>query len=585
MVASTVSPSELLRGLHKITAFITGLRMRLHSSSLQAVLLLALALPYCVNLGASSIWDASEAFYAETPREMLVSGDYWAPHFNFGPRTQKPPLTYWAILISYKIFGVNEFAVRVPSALAALGVIFFCYGMGRLLFNPAAALMAAIVTATTARVFILARRLPIDMLLLFFLTGTLFFLIWAIQTGKKRKWALAYLFASLGFLTKGPVALFIPGVSYVLWALWARRFKVRDTYLWMGVAIFMLVALPWYVVVYRSHGLTYVAPFFLRDNIGRFASETMGPSRGILYYFSVAAADFFPWSVLTLCALALLWTQRRSAQPLKSLEFGLPLFWCACTFLLFSLSKNKQEYYIAPIYPAASIILAGTLQISARFQSALKSWWLWAFGLMALFLLSLSLLVPFVFHAFMPNLSLVLHYLPSFFLLAGSLFLARSLLRRNLAHGFSALAVSLWTVFMLGAWIYLPRLEPYRPVKRFCRLIEVQREAEDTAGYFRTALPSMVFYLKQPIFEEYDVEGMKRRFLSGKRVFCILTERDYRYFSDNQDFNLYILDRHARFSIRFGALLNAGYSPGEELLLISNRPNSNASPSEDRSQS
>ena len=95
----------------------------------------------------------------------------------------------------------------------------------------------------------------------------------------------------------------------------------------------------------------------------------------------------------------------------------------------------------------------------------------------------------------------------------------------------------------------------------------------------------MVFYLKQPIFEEYDVEEMKRRFLSGKRVFCILTERDYRYFSDSKDLNLYILDRHARFSIRFGALLNAGYSPGEELMLISNRPNSNASPTEDRSQS
>lgn len=582
--------------------------MRLHSPLLHTILLIALALPYCINLGASSIWDANEAFYAETPREMLVSGDYVAPHFNFSPRTQKPPLTYWAILVCYKIFGVNEFAVRLPSALAAIGVILFCYGAGRLLFNPAAALMAAMIAATTARIFILARRLPIDILLLFFLAGTLFFIIWGIQTGKKCPWALAYLFASLGFLTKGPIALFVPGMSFLAWALWARRFKLRETRLWMGGAIFVLAVLPWYAVVFRSHGWTYVAPFFLRDNLGRFASETLGPSRGIFYYFSVAASDFFPWSLLFLCALLLLWLHRKSLKPLKSLEFGLPLLWCACIFFLFSFSKNKQEYYIAPMYPAAAIILAGVLDQNIRawkakalrtrssaerpsasaFEvdspgAASPSWWLWTFGIMAILLLSMSLLAPYVFQSFMPNMSLVLHYVPSFFLLAGFTFLTWSLCRRKLAHSFGALALSLWIIFLVSAWIYLPKLEPYRPVKRFCRIIELQRGTGAASGYFRTALPSMVFYLRQPIFEEYDVEGMKRRLLSEKRVFCILTEKDYQYFSDNKELNLYILDRHARFSIRFSALLNAGYLRGEELLLISNRPNSQASPSEDRS--
>ncbi len=576
--------------------------MRLHSPLLHTILLIALALPYCINLGASSIWDANEAFYAETPREMLVSGDYVAPHFNFSPRTQKPPLTYWAILVCYKIFGVNEFAVRLPSALAAIGVILFCYGAGRLLFNPAAALMAAMIAATTARIFILARRLPIDILLMFFLTGTLFFILWGVQTGRKRAWALAYLFASLGFLTKGPIALFVPGVSFFAWALWTRRFKLRETRLWMGAVIFLLAVLPWYAVVFRSHGWTYIAPFFLRDNLGRFASESLGPSRGIFYYFSVAGSDFFPSSLLFLCALLILWLHRKSLRPLKSLEFGFPLFWCACIFFLFSFSKNKQEYYIAPMYPAAAIILAGALDQSIRAlrmhssaerlsasalemdspRGASPSWWLWTFGIMAILLLSMSLVAPYVFQSFMPNMSLVLHYVPSFFLLGGFTFLTWSLFRRKLAHGFGALALSLWIIFLISAWIYLPKLEPYRPVKRFCRIIELQRGTGDAAGYFRTALPSMVFYLRRPIFEEYDVEGMKRRLLSEKRVFCILTEKDYQYFSDNKELNLHILDRHARFSIRFSALLNAGYLPGEELLLISNRPNSQASPSEDR---
>ena len=145
--------------------------MVLRSPVAHAIILILISLPYSINLGKSSIWDANEAFYAETPREMLVSGDYLAPHFNFQPRAQKPPLTYWAVLLSYKLFGVSEFAVRLPSALAAIGVILFSYALARLLFGPRAALIAGIVIATTARVFILARRLPIDILLLFFLTG------------------------------------------------------------------------------------------------------------------------------------------------------------------------------------------------------------------------------------------------------------------------------------------------------------------------------------------------------------------------------------------------------------------------------
>ena len=203
--------------------------MRLHSHNslmTHAVLLLAISLPYLVNLGTSSIWDASEAFYAETPREMLATGDYLAPHFNYQPRIQKPPLTYWIIAASYKVLGISEFAVRLPGALAAIGVILFTYGIARLLYNPRTALIAAMITAATARIFILARRLPIDIFLLFFLMGTLFFLLRAILARKTHLWLCAYLSAGFGFLTKGPVALLIPAGACIVWALWSRKLKI-----------------------------------------------------------------------------------------------------------------------------------------------------------------------------------------------------------------------------------------------------------------------------------------------------------------------------------------------------------------------
>ena len=555
--------------------------MRFHSPSVHAIILLAISLPYFINLGTSSIWDASEAFYAETPREMLVTGDFLAPHFNFAPRVQKPPLTYWIIAASYKIFGIGEFAVRLPGAFAGLGIILFSYGIGRRLFTPRAALMAALITGTTARIFILARRLPIDIFLLFFLMGLLYFLVRAVQTRKKNAWIPVYLFAALGFLTKGPVAVFIPAAAFILWALAARRLRIADFHFLPGSLLFLAVVLPWYLLIYLRHGWTYIAPFFLKDNLGRFASESFGPSRGLFYYFGVGASDFFPWSVLALCAGIVLWRCRKTERPLKSLEYGLPIFWCGLIFVFFSLSRNKQEYYIAPMYPVAAILIAGVLdgmfekRISAaanRFRDASASWWLWAFAFLSFILTVFCLSTPYIFYLFMPDVRPAFHYTAAIILLAGCALFVWSVVRKHLKQCFSVLTALLWIMYMMCVTIYLPGLEQYRPVKKLCRLIETQLDADAESGYFRTALPSMAFYLRRPIFEESSLAGMRRRFHSGRRVFCIMSRKAYDSFAAGKEEGIYILARHPRFAVRVDALLNTRHSQEEELLLISNRP-------------
>ncbi|MDR0311085.1 MAG: glycosyltransferase family 39 protein, partial [Acidobacteriota bacterium] len=348
----------------------------IHSPWLHVIILAALALPFFINLGASAIWDGSEAFYAETPREMLESGDWLSPSFNYEPRVNKPPLTYWAVAISYKIFGVNEFAARLPGVFAALGVMLFSWGAARSFYGPRAALFAAAIAAVAPRVFIIGRRLPIDIILLFFLTGALFFLLRAINIAINTKEApvknsaanrrLAYIFIALGFMTKGPVAVVIPAGALLAWMLYAGRFRMLLSVMrpLEGAAIFLCIALPWYILIYLTHGWDYIALFFLSDNLGRFASESFGPSRGFFYYILVWFSDFFPWSFIGPAALISL--RKGFRERLRDASFGLPLFWCAFVFLMFSLSKNKQEYYIAPIYPAAAILIAGLLDKLGR---------------------------------------------------------------------------------------------------------------------------------------------------------------------------------------------------------------------------
>ena len=94
---------------------------------LLVILVLALA-PYFIKIGASSLWDSNEAFYTETPREMMESGDYINPTFNYQPRFNKPPVSYWVVIAFYKLFGVSASSERLAIVLAAMVMI---YGLSR----------------------------------------------------------------------------------------------------------------------------------------------------------------------------------------------------------------------------------------------------------------------------------------------------------------------------------------------------------------------------------------------------------------------------------------------------------------------
>jgi len=114
------------------------------------LLLAAAIVPYWIGIGESSLWDANEAFYAETPRMMIETGDYVSPSFNDKPRFNKPPLTYWIVAASYQVFGVSERSERLPIVLAAMGLIAAAFVIGRTVWGTQAGLWAAIVMATSS---------------------------------------------------------------------------------------------------------------------------------------------------------------------------------------------------------------------------------------------------------------------------------------------------------------------------------------------------------------------------------------------------------------------------------------------------
>lgn len=550
------------------------------------VILTALALPYCINLGVPRLWDPNEAFYAETPREMLETGNFIAPQFNYRPRTQKPPLTYWAILACYKAFGISEFSVRLPAAVASIGLIFCVYAIGKTLFSQAGGLIAAAVAATTFRTIALARRLPIDALLLFWLFGTAYFMIRGIRSKSRVHWAAAYCFAAFGVLTKGPMAVAIPATAYLIWAIWNRSLFRSSVYPLMGCGILLALVSPWYLLTYISSGWEYITPFFLKDNLGRFASESFGPKRGVFFYLGNYIADFLPWSLLSFAGIACLWAREKAFRPLSVLSWGYPLVWCGSIFLFFSLSKNKQFYYIASIYPMMAVLLGGVFERALIVRDRqMPTWeryiWQTAFCTSSLVLIAAAFLILFLLPAVVPIPGTMLYYLPSGILIAGAVFLGLCALGSRWSHAIATLVLSLWFVNATAVCFYLPRLDQFHPVSDLCRIIESRLHAGDEVGYYRVAVPSMAFYLRRPIFEEVDPQPMLRRFQSPARVFCILGEEEYKYFSARGDVSLHELNRRPRYITQLRRLLDRGSQARPWLLLVTNRP-SDPPPAGDR---
>jgi 4-amino-4-deoxy-L-arabinose transferase-like glycosyltransferase len=495
----------------------------------EAAFLALLALPFFIGLGDSSLWDANEAFYAQTPREMMERGDWVVPYFNGRPRLNKPPLSYWIVGASYQFFGVSVLAARLPMALLAYGSVLAVFRIGRHFPGLWTPLLAAGIFATTFRFLILSRRLFIDVLLLFcILAAVAFFLSW--RRSQRPVHFLAFAaFLGLGFLAKGPVALLplFPLLIY-LWHTGTLGRLLKAPY-GKAALLFAGVAASWFVMLAFRLGTGPVADFFLRENLGRYSALDFGPERSAAYYLWVFLGDFFPWSILFLGALAGWVISREARHRDPGLTFL--LVWIGTYLLFFSLSANKQEYYILPVYPAAALFLA------AAFEKRPPPRLLAVPVLLILLLFAVFLawatadLFEGVSLLWVPLLPLVA---------AGVLLTVRKL----------QAAVACLALFYAAAFgLYLRPLEQYKPVEPFARTIGAMLAAPGDAvqaGYFNLASPSLAFYLNQPILELYDLEEAAAVLNRRERIFLIVAAQDYEKLCGAAGFRLEIVEQRPK---------------------------------------
>ena len=467
-----------------------------------------LALPLFVSLDTSSVWDSNEAFYVQTPREMVERGDWIVPRFNGQPRVNKPPLSYWLVAAAYSMFGVSIFWERLIMALLAYGSVWAVFLSGRILVSERAALLAAVLFATTFRFQVLARRLLIDILLLFCILAALAAFLYWHKKNRASGLVLAALFLGLGALAKGPVIL-LPALILAVYTLLSTPADQLRQAPWVrSLLVFCLVSGSWYLLLGFTRGWDAVFDFLWRENLGRFTHVDYGPQRGLHYYPLVFLADYLPWSILMLGALAGRWTARH--HPDRSLSLLVAL-WSGLFLVLFSLSHNKQEYYILPIYPVVSLWLAAYLE-----RGTLPSWSRWlTCGALVVASATLSILAYALFRD-----------------VAGWWLPLLSLAGVAMAVAASRVHWAAWTLclfYTLSFHVYLRPLEAYRPVRPLAEIIRARSSSGNpaAAGYYRLAAPSLAYYLNTPVLELGTPEQALEALRSPRPVYLIMAAEDY----------------------------------------------------------
>lgn len=305
------------------------------------VLTLALLVGFFLDLGTPPLFDRDEGAFSEATREMFETGDFISPQLNAEPRYDKPILIYWAQAIFVAAVGPNEWGFRLASAVAATLWVIVVMRFARPRLGSDGAYFVGVLMATSMGVMILARAAIADALLNLWLTLAMLDMARWIETGKPGRWRI-FLWMALGFLTKGPVALLVPGATSLLFFLWRRDLRTWLACIFdpRGLAVFVVVAAPWYGVQFAREGIDFWNGFFMKHNVQRFSSPLHGHDGSYFYYLPVLFFVLLPHTGLFLRTLGTI-KRARADETARFLWL-----WIGFVFVFFSLSGTKLPHYV-----------------------------------------------------------------------------------------------------------------------------------------------------------------------------------------------------------------------------------------------
>lgn len=479
-------------------------------------------------LGARDLWNPNEPLYGQAVAEMAGRGDWLVPTVNGAVFDEKPILYFWLALAAAGILGeVDEFALRLPSAAAGIAAVMLVYALVLPYAGRRRARLAGLILATTFIVFWSARQVQMDLLLAACTLAVVFGAtraidrFWAPVAG----WGLAGVAAGLGFLAKGPVGLVCPALVVVPYvAVTGRARELARPALLLGGLAFVIVAAPWYVMLWARGETSFLAELLVRQNFLRFV-EPWDHQAPWWYYLEYFWIDMAPWSWFVPLALGLKPNDERE-QRMHRLAWS----WIIAVVFFFSASASKRSPYILPVAPAVAVLVAG---LADHWLAGRLGRWRASGGVALASLFGLGLLAgglvlaagaPWVDEPG-PNIEralcvMVVVLSTAGLLGLGGIFAAR---RRPMAAP-AALLVAVVAVYLVASGWALPAANAFKSHRPLCEAIRSHVGPDDPLRGFHAWRwrASYSFYTGRPIPNLETIDELREYWTRSERVFLVV---------------------------------------------------------------
>ncbi len=345
-----------------------------------------LAIVFGVLLGVRPLNTPDEGRYAEVAREMLFYQNFITPQINHLVFLDKPPLVYWLMAGSMKLFGINSWAVRlIPALFAWLGCVMTFFTASQL-YNRRTAWLAALMLASSILYFGMAHYINMDMAIAVLISITLqsFLLAMNLPQYRHRFLYIAYVFCGLAILTKGIIGIIFPFMIIGAWIIITKKWHIiKHMCLPTGLLLVLVISVPWFALVQRANP-EFLHYFFIFEQFTRYVGQQFNNPQPFWYYVPIILLGFFPWVCFLFPAL-------KRAYLICNENTLFFLLWIAMIVVFFSIPQAKISSYIVPIFPALALLTAEYV------DQCWQQKWRWPIGVYAL--LNSVLMVAMIFVA------------------------------------------------------------------------------------------------------------------------------------------------------------------------------------------
>ncbi len=483
------------------------------------ILLILFAVVFLLTgLGSNQLIDWDENIYAEASRQMMVRGDYLNVMINGVNFAEKPPLFFWEQILSFKLFGINEFAARLPSAIAGILMMGLCFFVGSRIHSPQLGLIWGIVFLTALIPSSLARASAIDHTFNLFIAAAVFSLYLFDQRfalylhnearglSPSRKKHLAYLTIGsvclgLAFLTKSPLGSVIALAAFTGYKVMNWQPAIRIKHFLFCAILSLAIALSWYTVNWLVYGGNFIADF-IQFQLRVFSEPMQGHEGPVYYHFVIGLLGMLPWTAFLFVLKA---RPLMDTNPKFRHVFYLAVSWIGFVLIITSLVSTKLPHYSASIYIPLSLLIAYVLVEKINSKQRLPKWSIGLFVALGLIMSVGTMMVPRFADQFLTDkkITFTFHW-PTALYFAGSLMIGLSLvasflfLRNKIKAGIVITAV-LMLVFTQNLWQNL--MPPFLSYNQqpLLEMVDDAYQKGNKVVFYRFVSFAALFYGKKPI--------------------------------------------------------------------------------------